>query len=421
MSGTLPASTPVIELNKTQTYQTVDGFGFSLTGGSAYHLYRMSAAKRTALLTELFDTKGSAIGISYLRISIGASDLDEVVFSYNDLALGETDPEMTQFSLAPDRRWLIPVLKEILKINPNLKIMGSPWSPPVWMKTNQSSVGGSLRTDCYDAYALYLVKYVEEMAKEGIVIDAFTVQNEPLHPGNNPSLYMSAEEQTNFIKRSLGPAFRAAGLNTKIVIYDHNADRTDYPIAVMNDPEAKQYIDGSAFHLYGGSIDNLSQVHQAHPDRNLYFTEQWIGAPGNFSGDLGWHINNVIIGSMRNWCKVALEWNLAANSKLEPHTQGGCNQCLGALTIDGEAVVRNPAYYIVAHASKFIRPGSVRIGSTQVNDLNQVAFLTPSGEVVVLVVNNGSNSRAFGVRLGDQVFSTLLSAGAVGTFVWTLD
>ncbi|NQT27862.1 glucosylceramidase [candidate division KSB1 bacterium] len=407
-------------------YQKMDGFGFALTGGSALHIHNMSAANRNNLLSELFNymdaepmvSLQSNIGISYLRVSIGASDLDEYVFSYDDLPTGQTDVNMEQFTLEEDRKHVIPVLLEILQINPDIKIMASPWSPPVWMKTNRNSVGGSLKPEYYDAYAKYFVKYIQEMANEGITIDAITIQNEPLHPGNNPSLLMHADEQAAFIKNSLGPAFKNAGLQTKIIIYDHNADRPDYPIAILDDPEANPYVDGSAFHLYGGDINDLSSVHDAHPDKNLYFTEQWIGAPGNFAGDLKWHVRQLIIGASRNWCKTVIEWNLAANENQDPHTPGGCTQCLGAVTISGDMITRNPAYYIIAHASKFVRPGSLRISSTTTEDLPNVAFKTPDDRVVVIVLNNGNSEESFNILIDDKAINSSLSAGAVGTYVW---
>ena len=409
---------PTIEVNADKTFQEMDGFGFTLTGGSAFHINNMSKEKRHQLLTELFAFDKENIGISYLRISLGASDLDAEVFSYNDLPAGETDLKMEKFSLAPDKKFLIPVLKEILAINPEIKILASPWSPPTWMKTNNASKGGSLKPEYYDAYAKYFVKYVQEMQKEGITIDAITVQNEPLHPGNNPSLLMPATEQADFIKRSLGPAFQTAGIKTKIIIYDHNADKPEYPITVLNDPEAKKYIDGSAFHLYGGVIENVSKVHEAHPDKNLYFTEQWIGAPGNFGGDLQWHVKNLIIGASRNWCKTVLEWNLAADPKQKPHTPGGCTECLGAVTIDGDAIVRNPAYYIVAHASKFVRPGSVHIDSNIPDGLPNAAFITPDGKLAVVVLNDSGSEKTFNIKNGNKTITTTLAKGAVGSFIW---
>ena len=410
---------PTLVVEPATTFQSIDGFGYTLTGGSAEHILRMDAASRAALLQELFGSEGDAIGVSYLRVSIGASDLNEHVYSYNDLPPGETDMEMTRFRLDPDRAHVIPVLQQILSIAPDIKIMGSPWSPPVWMKTNAGSIGGSLKPECYPAYAKYFVKYIQGMAAEGIRIDAVTVQNEPLHPGNNPSLLMQASEQAAFIKHHLGPGFEAAGIDTKIVIYDHNCDRPDYPIAILNDPEARKYVDGSAFHLYGGEITALSTVHDAHPDKNLYFTEQWIGAPGDLRGDLAWHTRELIIGATRNWSRTVLEWNLAADPDHKPHTPGGCTRCLGAVTIDGNRVTRNPAYFIIAHASKFVRPGSTRIASTATESpLHNVAFLTPDGRRVLIVLNDSRTPQPFALRDGARWTATTLPPGAVATCVW---
>lgn len=407
-----------IAVNDDSSFQSMDGFGFCLTGGSAMLLSKMNAPSRKALLKELFATGGNNIGISYLRISIGASDLDDHVFSYDDLLAGQTDPDLKNFSLKEDRRYLIPVLKEILKIAPTIKLLGSPWSPPTWMKTNDSSKGGSLKPEFYDAYANYFVKYIRGMKAEGIRLDAITVQNEPLHPGNNPSLLMLAEDQADFVKNHLGPAFKAAKINTKIIIYDHNADRPDYPISILNDVEARKFIDGSAFHLYGGAVEALSKVHAAHPDKNVYFTEQWVGAPGNFAGELNWHVKNLVIGAPRNWARTVLEWNLAADPTENPHTPGGCDRCLGALTIDGDKVVRNPAYYIIAHASKFVRPGSVRIFSNLPENLPNVAFKTPEGKLVVIVQNDSNHNTAFNIIYKGKMIISSLNAGAVGTFIW---
>ena len=410
---------PIIDVNEAQAFQTIDGFGCCLTGGSAVNLVRMEAAKRAAFLKELFATDDANIGISYLRVSIGASDLNDHVFSYDDLPLGQTDPNLAKFSFGPDRTDVIPVLKEILAINPNIKILGSPWSPPAWMKTNHDTRGGSLKPEFYEAYATYFVKYIQGMKAEGIRIDAITVQNEPLNPNNNPSLLMPALEQANFIKHHLGPALKRAGIDTKIILYDHNADRPDYPLSILKDPEAAKYADGSAFHLYGGKIEALSQVHNAYPDKNVYFTEQWVGAPGDLKRDLANHVRNLIIGATRNWSRNVLEWNLAADAHQNPHTdRGGCDRCLGAVTIDGNKVTRNPAYYILAHAAKFARPGSVRIGSNYLEMLPNVAFKTPDGKKVLIVLNNSQTTQTFDIRSEGKAASSTLNSGAVGTYVW---
>jgi glucosylceramidase len=411
-------SNPTIEVDTTQTYQVLDGFGDCLTGGSAMLLNKMEQPERTALLTELFSSEGSGIGISYLRVSIGASDLSDRVFSYDDLDDGETDPEMLKFSIGAEETDLIPVLKEILAINPSIKILGSPWSVPLWMKTNNASVGGSLKSEYFDAYAKYFVRYIQAMKTEGITIDAITIQNEPLYGGNNPSMYMSASDQTLFIRQSLGPAFVSAGIGTKIIIYDHNADQPDYPITVLSDVDAAKYVDGSAFHLYGGPVTALSSVHNAFPGKNIYFTEQWVGAPGNLASDLKWHVENLIIGATRNWSKNVLEWNLASDPYYEPHTEGGCDQCLGTVTINGNSFSRNPAYYILAHSAKLVRPGSVRIASSLSAYLPNVAFKTPNGKKVVIVLNTSSTEKKFNIKFNGKTVPLELASGAVGTFTW---
>lgn len=409
----------IIEVDESKTFQSMDGFGYTLTGGSAQHMIRMSAPARAALIKELFATDRTNIGLSYLRLSIGASDLNDHVFSYDDLPAGETDPTLAKFNLGPDRADVVPVLKEILAVNPAIKILGSPWSPPVWMKTTNDTRGGSLKVECYDFYAQYFIKYIQAMKAEGIRIDAITIQNEPLHPGNNPSLLMLAPEQALFIKKHLGPAFKAAGIDTKIILYDHNCDRPDYPISILDDPEAKRYVDGSAFHLYRGQIEAMSTVHKAHPDKNLYFTEEWIGGPGELKGNMAWHVRNLIVGAPRNWSRNVLQWNLTSDPKYQPHTdRGGCDRCLGAITIDGDKVARNPGYFIIAHASKFVRPGSLRIESSYPAELPNVAFKTPEGKRVLIVLNSSLSSQEFNIRDGGSTATATLKAGAVGTFVW---
>jgi len=407
-----------INLDDSEIYQNMDGFGFALTGGSAILINAMNPEARKKLLSELFADSDNSIRVSYLRISIGASDLSDRVFSYDDLPDGEKDPEMKKFSLEPEKKDLIPVLKQILEINPGIKILGSPWSPPVWMKTNGKSKGGSLKPEYYDAYALYFVKYIQGMKEEGIRIDAITIQNEPLHPGNNPSMFMPANEQADFIKKSLGPAFEKANIDTKIIIYDHNPNRVDYPIQVLNDPEASRYVDGTAFHMYEGKVEDISEVHKAHPDKNLYFTEQWVGAPGDFPNDLKWHIRTLIIGAVRNWCKNVIEWNLAADPRQDPHTEGGCTECLGAITIDRDSVTRNPAYYIIAHASKFVDPGSVRINSNIPENLPNVAFKTPEGKIVLIVLNDSDKAQNFQISYKSKSIRANLSSGSVATYIW---
>lgn len=405
-----------IEVDASQLFQTVDGFGYTLTGGSVQVINQLSTAKKQELLNDLFSSSG--IGISYLRISIGASDLNSEVFTYNDLPSGQTDANLSQFSLTKDQA-VVQMLKDILAINPNIKILATPWTAPVWMKDNGNSIGGSLKPEYYSVYAKYFVKYIQAMQAEGIKIDAITPQNEPLHPGNNPSMYMTAGDQATFIKAHLGPAFQAANINTKIIAYDHNCDNPAYPLAVLNDPAANPFVDGSAFHLYAGDISALGTVHNLFPNKNVYFTEQWTSSTGNFSGDLDWHVKNVIIGSMRNWSRNALEWNVANDASFGPHTPGGCTQCKGAVTITGAAGYdKNVAYYIIAHASKFVPANSQRIASTQGDNLSTVAFKTPQGKTVLIVQNSNTGDKAFNIKYNQKTASVTMPGVSTATYIF---
>ena len=405
-----------IVVDTTQTYQKIDGFGFALTGGSATLINGLSSSSKTSLLNELFKTDSTNIGVSYLRISIGASDLSDHAFSYDEVV---GDSTLQNFSINEEMKDLIPVLKQVVQLNPTIKIIATPWSAPAWMKTNGNYSGGSLKAECYDVYARYFVKYIQAMQAEGIPIEAVTPQNEPLNANNNPAMVMQANEENNFIKNYLALQFKANNIKTKIIVYDHNLDVPEYAEQILSDATTYNLVDGSAFHLYSGNISTMSSVHNKYPDKNLYFTEQYTASTGNFAGDLQWHIQTLIIGATRNWSKNVIEWNLASNSDLGPHTSGGCSTCLGALTISGGSVTkRNVSYYIIAHASKYVRPGAIRISSTDFGDLPNVAFKNTDGTKVLVVLNNTSSTQAFNIQFNDKTVSPVLEAGSVGTFVW---
>lgn len=412
------ASDGVIDVDIQKTFQTMEGFGFALTGGSAALIDALPASKKKALLNEIFGKGPNGLGVSYIRISMGASDLDADVFSYCDLPKGETDAELKHFNLSQDTLHLIPLIKEILKINPSLKIMASPWSPPIWMKTNSNSMGGHLLKEYYGTYALYFAKYIKAMQAKGIRISSVTMQNEPEHGGNNPSLLMTAEEQKEFLRDYLGPQFKENKFKTEIVLFDHNADHPNYPISILDDPKAKAYASGTAFHLYLGNESALSKVHDAHPDKKLYFTEQWTGAKGSFDGDLFWHTEHIVIGTINNWSSAVIEWNLAANAKFEPHTPGGCTECKGAFTIQGEEISRNVSYYIIGHVAKFVSAGAKRIVSSSSNSaIKTTSFLLPNGKKATLVLNAGSLNNIT-LKNKQQTYSITLPAGSVSTIVW---
>lgn len=435
---------PII-VDDRQSFQRMDGFGFALTGGSAQHLHAMSPEARAEILRECFGRGEGSVGFSYIRLSLGASDLNSFVYSYNDLPEGESDFKLEKFNLGHDHDDVIPVLKEILAIAPEIKIMSSPWSAPTWMKTNGKVRGGSLKTDCYEVYALYFAKYIEAMKEEGITIDAITIQNEPLNSNNTPSMVMRDTEQLEFLKKHLGPLFKARGIKTKIVLFDHNCDRPDYALHILSDPDAAQYVDGSGFHHYGGDISAMSLVHQARPDKNLYFTEQMVIERGDAKTiAIADQVKRLIVGCSRNWSNNVLLWNLAADPSNDPHTDnGGCSMCQGALTLDGDRVTRNLAYYVIAHASKFVPPGSVRIASTapfdsainlttdeerreiiratvvaHSNVLPNVAFKTPEGKIVLIVVNDTWSVYSGKVQFNGAFANFRLPPGAVGTYVW---
>ena len=417
---TAAAASQTITINPAKTYQTIDGFGFALTGGSAQLLMHMDPAKRAALLHELFTRTGDGIGVSYLRLTIGSSDMNDHVYSYDDLAPNETDPDMAHFSLDPDKADVIPIMKQILAIDPKIKPLASPWSAPLWMKTTGLAQGGVLLPKYFPAYATYLTRYVEGMKAEGILIDTLTIQNEPLNEKNTPSMLMLSPEQAIFIKHDLGPDFRKAGIRTGIVLYDHNLDHPLYPLSILQDPAAARYIAGSGFHLYGGTVDAMTEVHNAFPTKNIYFTEQSItqrdnNAPMNIAKPVA----RVMIGVSRNWSKNILLWNLAADPANGPHTDnGGCTGCSGALTIDGDNVRRNIAYYTVAQVSKFVPPGSIRIDSNDLDTLPNVAFRTPDGKKVLVVSNITDTPQTFDVHTGAKTFTSTLPPANVGTYVW---
>ena len=413
---------PSISIDFSQKYQEIEGFGAALTGSSALVINSMGTAQKEALIKDLF-SPSEGIGLSYLRLTIGASDFSVSNFSYNDLPPGSTDPALNGFSIAQDETDVIPVLKTALTYSPNIKIMGSPWSAPAWMKTSGSMNGGSLKPEWFDAYGSYFVKYINAYAAHGIRIDAITPQNEPLHEiGSYPTMKMTAPDQANFIKNSLGPKFKAAGINTKIIAYDHNFDVPSYPLTVLGDANAAQYIDGSAFHAYGGDVSAMNQVHAAFPDKNLYFTEVSGGEwSTDFASNLKWNVGNIFIGTTRNWSKNVLLWNLALNTNYGP-TNGGCTNCRGVVTINSSGTVtKNVEYYALAHFAKFIKPGAKRVNSTEFDNsqgLKNVAFVNPDGSKILVVLNESEAVRKFAVKIDDKKIVYSLESTAVATFVW---
>lgn len=413
--GTNSGSNPsTVTVNAGTTYQIMDGFGYTLTEGSCEVISGMAATQQNQLLNDLYNPT-TGLNASVVRISIAASDLSSSSYSYNETS---GDVNMNNFSLnGPDLTYLIPILKKIKLINPNIKILATPWSAPRWMKTNNSWIGGSLQTQYYAAYARYFVKYFAAMQAQGISIWGITPQNEPENPNNEPSMLMNSTEQKNFINQQLGPQMAAAGYgNIKIIAFDHNCDNTAYPIDVLNN---SSYVDGAAFHLYLGNISAMSTVRNA-TNKNVYFTEQFTGSGGSFGGDFGWHMQNVVIGSTNNWAKTVLEWNAANNSGLGPRTPGGCNSCLGAITVNNStSYTKNVAYYIIGQISKFVKPGAVRINSSSTNGaIYSVGFRNPDGSIALVVYNSGG-ANTIKVVSGSSAFNYAVPASSAVSFNWS--
>lgn len=418
------AGAAVIQVDFSKPLQEIEGFGAALTGSAAYLINkRLNSAQRSQLLQELFDPQ-QGIGISYLRITMGASDFSLTDFTYDDMPAGQTDPGLTQFSIAKDKEDVVPVLQAIKAIAPGIKLMSTPWSPPAWMKDNGKLAGGKLKPEWYGAYASYFVKYIQAFKQEGISIDAVTPQNEPLHEAAYPSMRMEATEQTAFIRDHLGPAFKQNQLNTGIIIYDHNWDVPQYPITILNDTGARQYVSGSAFHAYAGQVTAMTQVHAQHPDKALYFTEVSGGAwAQQFADNLKWNMGNVFIGSVNNWSRNALLWNLALDNDHGPQN-GGCKDCRGVVTIgDNGAITRNVEYYAIGHMSKFVRPGAFRVSLAGSNTagLDHAAFLNKDGSRVLVVLNKDSNAKSFTVTDGNRQYQCSLEGNSVATIVWNAE
>ncbi len=410
-----------IDVDDTVRFQTIRGFGAAMSDSSAWLIAtRLSSEQRDALMRTLFDPQ-SGIGISVLRHVAGASDFSLSLYSYDDVPAGETDELLERFSIDHDRAYIIPLLQQALALNPQLSIIGTPWSAPGWMKTSDSMIGGELRRENYRAYADYLVRYVQSFAAEGVPLAAITPVNEPLFvPAEYPGMYMDADSQAEFIKTYLGPAFAAAGLSTQILIFDHNWDRVDFPIRVLDDAEAGAFIGGTAFHCYHGQVAEQSVLQERHPDKILLVSECTGLVGSSFEQDLRWVMRNLFIGAVRNWATDILMWNLALDETSGPRN-GGCMICRGVVTIDqatGE-VNLNLEFYMLAHATFAARPGAIRVSSPSTpGGIETVAFLNPDGAKSLLVLNDGAFEETFKVRWAGLAFSYTLPPGAVATFRW---
>lgn len=415
------AGVPTIAVDDSASYQEMVGFGASITDASAMLVNRLPPERHEALLRELFHPD-SGIGLSFTRLTIGASDFSPRHYSYDDMPRGRRDPTLARFSIDSDRSDRLPVVQRALAINPQLKVMASPWSAPGWMKTSGSLIKGSLRPDAFGPFAEYFRRYIEAYRAEGVPIYAITIQNEPhFEPADYPGMRVDPPARARFIGAYLGPLFAREQIPTLILDWDHNWDEPNSPLQVLADSVARRYIAGVAWHCYGGEVSAQGKVHDAFPAKDAYFTEcsggEW--AP-KFADNLVWTVRTLIIGSTRNWARGVLLWNLALDEHYGPH-KGGCGNCRGVVTIHSQsgAITRNDEYYSLAHASRFVRPGARRIeSSTGVAGLESVAFRNPDSSTVLIVVNTAPEERRFNVAAGGKSLVHALPAGAVATLRW---
>ncbi|WP_072621269.1 RICIN domain-containing protein [Spirulina major] len=563
-----------INLNPNTKYQQMDGFGAALTDSSAWLIAnKLSPTQRNALLNNLFESD-DGIGLNILRLPMGASDFALSNYTYNDHN-GFPDLDLSDFSIQHDTAYIIPTLQQIKQVNPAMKVMGSPWSAPGWMKTTRTNKcldvqdwsendggniqqwdctgnsnqawqleknqqtghdqiisahskkcldvqdwsendggniqqwdctgnsnqawhlehnqqtghyqiisahskkcldvqnwsendGGNIQQwDCtgnsnqawhlehnqqtghdqiipihskktepngglnrgilkpqfYTAYADYFTKFIQSYESYGIPIYAISVQNEPHHESDYPTMRFESGDMARFIKDSLGPSFLSNNIKTKILIWDHNWDEPNYPISILNQPEVRDYIAGSAFHCYAGDVSNQTIVHNSHPDKDVYFTEcSGGGWERDFGKNLSWQTKYLTIGATRNWAKTVLLWNLALDENNGPKN-GGCQDCRGVVTINSNtgSIAKEVEYYVLGHISKFVDPGAYRIESNSfAGRLENVAFQNPDGSLVLLALNPSSESQMFNVQWSGKSFTYSLSGGSVATLIWNI-
>lgn len=413
----------VIEVDETQRFQMIDGFGASLTDGSAWLLEeRLTPSARHEVMTQLFDPL-HGIGLSFLRQPIASSDLSRDHYSFDDLPAGKQDSAMRQFSSKHDDAYVFPAIREALKLNPAITVMTTPWSPPAWMKTKPTMDGGSLRDDAMPAYAAYLVRSLEAFKTAGVPVRLLSVQNEPLNETRDyPGTLMLAAQQKVFIGKYLGPELKRAGLTTQVLAYDHNWDHPEYPLEVLSDPAAAPFVAGSALHCYGGDPSAQTVIHTRFPNKGVWMTECSGGTWQKETPLLT--TAHLLIDSTRNWAKAVVLWGIALDTNHNPHA-GGCGICRGLVTVD---LTQTPPsttftgdFYALGHLSRFVPPGATRISSSSPGrtSIETVAFQTTDGTIVLLALNNRAEKEDLAVSWRSRRFSTSLPAGALATYVWS--
>lgn len=415
------AGNELVKIDSSRRFQRMQGFGAAMTDASAELLSALPEQKRGALMEELFGRENGGLGLSFTRLTVGASDFSPTHYSYDDSPGNAPDPTLVHYSIDPARKFVLPRTREALAINPDLMVMISPWSAPAWMKTTKSLIKGQLEPRYYDAFAAYMARTVEEFGREGVPVSMLTIQNEPdFEPNDYPGMRVNPPERAQIIGRHLGPLLRARGIRTQILDYDHNWDNPEMPLAVLADPVARQYVAGVAWHCYEGDVPAQSLVHDAYPAKDAWFTEcsggEW--SP-QFAEVLGWMTDKLIIGGANNWSRGVLLWNLALDPAHGPH-KGGCGDCRGVVTIDPAtgAITRNVEYYVLGHASRFVLPGAFRVSAAASGSgVEAAAFLNRDGSRIA-ILHRTSGAGAITIAIDGSRYAVPLDAGSVATVRW---
>ena len=411
-----------VAIDTSKRFQRMHGFGAAMTDASAELFSRLPDAKRRAIMAELFGRANGGLGLSFTRLTVGASDFSRAHYSYDDTPGNEPDPQLRYFAIAPAQQFVLPRAREALALNPDLKIMISPWSAPAWMKTTRNLITGQLVPAYYPAFASYLARTVEAFGAEGVPVSMLTIQNEPnFEPDSYPGMRVNPPDRATIIGRFVGPLFRSRGLKTEILDWDHNWDHPEMPLAVLADPVARNYVAGIAWHCYEGDVPAQSPVHDAFPDKDAWETEcsggEW--SP-KFGETLGWMTDKLIIGAANNWSRGALLWNLALDPAHGPH-HGGCGDCRGIVTIDPAtgSITRNVEYYVLGHASRFVLPGAYRIGAIKRGEsVEAAAFLNRDGSRVA-ILHRTSGEGPVAIAIDGERYSVPLAVGSVATLRWS--
>jgi len=419
-------STADVVIDVQKTYQTMEGFGAAMTDSSAWLLQnKLNALQRAELLHELYGPPPN-LDLNMMRLPIGASDFSLELYTMDDMPFGQVDPQLEHFNVAPNKTAIIPTVREVLSIDPDLHIIASSWTAPAWMKDSGNLLGGTLLEQYESAYADYLVKYLDAFRSYGIPIFALTLQNEPnFEPITYPGMRLSADQRARIVAQYLGPKLAKRKSATRILEWDHNWNHPEQPLAVLSNPDAARYIDGVAWHCYEGSPHAQGTVHRQFPDKDVYITEcsggDWASG---INGELIWFSRDLLIAGIRQWARAVVYWNLALDENYGPHF-GGCALCKGVVTIDSDtgAVSRNDEYYAIGHFSRFVLPGAVRVNSTATDKgLDNVAFQNASdGSIVLVMVNSDENVRHVSVAEGKTRFEYKMPPRSVATFVWSPD